>query len=69
MPPVGLNRGKKTTSLEAYQPFCATPDSQIDSFPLFSQTSQSPPLNPDNKESSCEKIFYRKAKKRIFLPL
>ena len=63
---MGLNRGKNATSLKAYQPFFATPDSQLDSFPLFSQASQFPPLNPDNKESSCEKIFLGKAKNRYF---
>ena len=68
MPPAGLNRGKNTTPNKAYQPFCATPDSHSCCCTLFSQTSQSPPLNPDNKESSYEKIFIWKPKKLVFSP-
>jgi len=52
-----LNKGKNTHRLKPYQPFYAAPDFQIHTFPLFSQTSQSPPLNPDNKKSPSEKIF------------
>jgi len=58
MPSWVFNAGKNAALMKAYQPFYATPGFQLDSFPLFSQTSQFPLLNPDNKESSCEKIFF-----------
>lgn len=63
MPPADLNRGKSNTPVKAYQPFCATPDLQIHTFPLFSQTSQFPPLNPDNADSSWQSFFLTRQKK------
>jgi hypothetical protein len=67
MPPAGLNRGKNTEHLKAYPSFFAAPDCHSCCFPLFPQTSQLPPFNPDNKKSPCEKIFPVIPKKmRIF---
>jgi hypothetical protein len=43
-----LNAGKNTAGMKVYQPFCAAPDFQLDSFSLFSYTGHFPLLKPDN---------------------
>jgi len=52
-----FNAGKSVINMKAYLLFYVTPDFQIDSFPLFSQTSQLPLLNPDNIKLSCKNFF------------
>jgi len=66
MSKVPLNKGKNTHRLKAYHPFYAAPDFQIHTIPRLSQTSQSPPLNPDNKKSPSEKNFLRNPKECLF---
>jgi hypothetical protein len=52
-----LKQAKAPRTTKAYQPSCSAPVFQPDGFPLFPQTGQFPPLNPDNNVWSYKKFF------------